>query len=159
VENNPRAIEKARGYAFLLLKFRQRSKKEISERLRKKRFDEQIIKETITFLENKGFVDDKIFARAWIESRIKKPFGIRKIRQELNFKGIDKEIIDSEINVIKKKYPEEEIIEEVAKIRLGRLKGIDPNSVKRRLYSYLLRRGFSPEIVTDIVTRLCKHTY
>ena len=60
---------------------------------------------------------------------------------------------------IKKKYPEEEIVEKVAKERLNRLKGLDPVSVKRRLYSYLLRRGFSPEIVNDIVMRLCKHTY
>jgi len=141
----------------LLLKFRQRSRKEIYERLKIKRFDEQVINETLTFLKTRGFIDDELFARAWIESRIKKPLGLRKIRQELNLKGIDKQIIDSQIGEIKEKYPEEEIVGKIVKKRLIRLKGIDPNNAKRRLYSYLLRRGFSPEIVTDTITRLCKH--
>ncbi len=151
-------MQKARGYAFLLLKFRQRSRKEIYERLKKKKFDEEIINETISFLKNKGFIDDQLFAKAWIESRIKKPLGLRKIRQELNLKGIDKQIIDSQIGEIKEKYSEEEVVGEIAKKRLSRLKGIDPDNAKRRLYSYLLRRGFSSEIVIDTITRLCKRT-
>ena len=87
-----------------MLKFRQRSRKEIYDRLKKKKFDEEIINETISFLKNKGFIDDQLFAKAWIESRIKKPLGLRKIRQELNLKGIDKQIIDSQIGEIKEKY-------------------------------------------------------
>ena len=158
MRNNQGSLQKAREYAFLLLKFRQRSRKEIYERLKKKKFGEEIINETISFLKLKGFIDDRLFAKAWIESRIKKPLGLRKIRQELNLKGIDKQIIDSEISEIKEKYAEEEVVGKIINKRLGRLKGIDPNRAKIRLYSYLLRRGFSPEIVIDTITRICEHT-
>lgn len=149
------SFEKARDYAFLLLKFRPRSEKELYQRLKKKRFDDGIIRETLAFLKEKGFVNDTNFSRAWIESRLKKPLGLRKIKQELRQKGITKEIIDRQLQDLKKNYFEEEIVRRVAQARMGRLKDIDPRKVKSRIYAYLLRRGFSPDIVIDVINQLC----
>lgn len=160
VKNNEEALQKARDYAFLLLKFRLRSEKEIYQRLKRKRFDEEVIKQTLSFLNDRGFIDDNLFAKAWIESRIRKPLGLRRIRQELNLKGIDKEIIDSEIREIKKNYSEPDLVKKIAKVRLAKLKGIEPHSARRRVYAYLLRRGFSPEIVIEALSStLCKQTF
>jgi len=108
---------------------------------------------TISFLKDKGFIDDDYFAKTWIESRIKKPLGIRRLKAELGIKGINKAIIDTQINEIKKSYPEEDIVRGIAKDRLNKLKGIDPQKAKRRVYAYLLRRGFSPEVVIDVLTQ------
>ena len=72
-------LQKAKNYAFLLLKFRPRSEKEISERLKRKKFDTAVIRETILFLKEKSFVDDSYFAKVWLESRIKRPLGLRKL--------------------------------------------------------------------------------
>lgn len=156
IKNNQGSLQKAREYVFLLLKFRQRSSKEIYLRLKKKKFEEQVIKQTIDFLRGKGFIDDRVFAKAWISSRLKKSLGLRRIRQELDLKGIDKEIIDSQIGAIRGEYSEEAIVAEIARERLSRLKGVQPDIARRRLYAYLLRRGFSPEIVIDTLTSLCK---
>lgn len=142
----------------MLLKFRLRSEKELYQRLKRKKFAEEIIRETILFLKDKGFIDDESFTKTWIESRLKRPLGLRRIRQELNLKGIAKETIDSQIIEAKNNYCEEDIVRKVAQERLGHLKSIEPDIAKRRLYSYLLRRGFSPEIVVDAITQLCKHT-
>ncbi|MDP2755007.1 MAG: regulatory protein RecX, partial [Nitrospirota bacterium] len=106
-KNKPESLEKARGYAFLLLKFRLRSEKEITQRLKGKKFDEQVIKETIEFLKERKFIDDQAFAKAWIESRIRKPLGLRRLRQELSLKGIDMKIIDAELEEVKKDYIEQ----------------------------------------------------
>jgi len=154
VIDSKEAIQKAREYCFLLLKFRLRSEKELNLRLKKKKFSEEIIEETLSFLKGKGFIDDNLFAKAWIESRIKKPLGLRRLRQELSLKGIAKEIIDSRIAQIKKVYCEEPLVERIAKDRLTKLKDIEPRLAKRRVYAYLLRRGFSPEIVTDAINQL-----
>ena len=148
------SLEKAKDYAFLLLKFRLRSEKELCSRLKKKNFGETIIKETLSFLKDKGFIDDKYFAKTWIESRINKPLGIRRLKVELKTKGIDKEIIDSQIEEIKKDYSEEDVVTKFAKERLDKLKGIEPQKAKRRIFMYLLRRGFSPEVVIDIINQL-----
>jgi regulatory protein len=152
-------LEKARDYAFLLLKFRPRSEKEICLRLKRKKFDPEVIQKTLSFLIEKGFLDDHYFAKAWIESRLRRPFGLRRIRQELKEKGIRQEIIDRQVEEVSKDYCEEEVVLKVAKARLNSLKGIEPQKKKNRLYGYLLRRGFSPEEIIEVVNRLCKQTH
>lgn len=151
-------MQKARNYAFLLLKFRLRSEHELYERLKKKRFDEGVIKEALGFLKENNFIDDNLFAKTWIECRLKKPFGLRRVKQELKVKGINKEIIESQIREIKKNYPESEIVEKIAKERLNKLKNIDPQKARMRVYGYLLRRGFPPEIVSETLSQACKHS-
>ncbi|MDI6606261.1 MAG: regulatory protein RecX, partial [Candidatus Omnitrophota bacterium] len=102
--------ERARQYAFLLLKFRQRSEKELEQRLKKKNFKEEVIKEALAFLKQKTFIDDKSFARDWINERIKRPYGIRRISRELKIKGIDQETLDGALEELKENYNEEEIV-------------------------------------------------
>lgn len=148
------SLPKAKNYAFLLLKFRLRSQKEIYARLKKKGFAEETINETISFLKEKDFINDDYFTKAWIDARVKKPLGIRRLRQELSLKGIPKEIIDKQIQDLKKNYSEEEIVLKLAKNKFSRLKNIDSQKVKRRIYTYLLSRGFTPEIVIDAVNQL-----
>jgi len=146
-------LQKAKNYAFLLLKFRLRSENEIRQRLKKKKFDVDIIERTVSFLKDKGFINDDYFAKTWIESRIKKPLGIRRLKAELSIKGINPAIIDTQINEIKKNYSEEDIVVGIVKAKLNKLKGIDPQKAKRRIYAYLLGRGFSPEVVIDVLNQ------
>jgi regulatory protein len=150
------ALKPAKNYAFLLLKFRPRSEKELYQRLEKKKFDEKIIKETLEFLKDKNFIDDSNFAKTWIESRLKKPLGVHRIRQELNLKGIDRQIIDTQLEEALKGYCEEEIVRQIAKNKFRKLKTIEPLKAKRRIYAYLLRRGFSMQAVADAINSLIK---
>ena len=124
------------------------------ERLKRKNFDQGIIKETLSFLKSKSFIDDSIFAREWIEARLKKPLGILRLRQELGLKGIDEKIIDSALLQIKEDYSEQVIVKALALARLAKLKDLEPNKAKQRIYGYLLRRGFSPEVVIDTIKQL-----
>jgi len=142
-------LQDARDYAFLLLKFRLRSEKELCERLKKKGFESGTIREVAGSLKSKGFIDDRLFAKAWIKSRLGRSLGLRRIRQELNLKGIDKEITDTYLNEVKKVYSEQDVVKNIAQERLEKLKGVEPRCARRRVYAYLLRRGFSPEIVID----------
>jgi regulatory protein len=135
----------------LLLKFRLRSEFELRQRLKKKKFDAQTIEKAVSFLKERRFIDDNSFAKAWIGSRIKRPLGIRRIKQELALKGIDKAIIDNGLNEIKKNYSEKEVVANITKDRLNKLKGCDPQKSKKRIFAYLLRRGFSPETVIDVL--------
>ena len=153
-DRNPLSLQKARNYAFYLLKFRPRSEDEIYQRLKRKKFDQAVIRQTLSFLKDRGFINDEDFARAWVESRIKKPLGLRKLTQELRLKGIDKEIIDRQIGRIKKDYSEEEIVLKLARARFDKCNGIEPLKAKRRIFAYLLRHGFSPEVVIDAVNNL-----
>lgn len=147
-------LQKARDYAFLLLKFRLRSEQELAERLKRKKFSQEIIKDVISFLKDKDFLNDGFFAQAWLRERIKKPLGLRRLTQELKLKGIDKKIIESCVAQVKKDYNEAAVVERIVKEKLEKLKAVEPQKRKARIYSYLLRRGFSPDIVIDKINEI-----
>jgi regulatory protein len=144
----------AKEAAFGLLKFRPRTEKELYDRLKKKKLDEVVITATIAFLKEKRFVNDDDFAKAWIESRIKKPLGLRRLKEELKRKGVAPQIIARYLDEVRTDYREDIVVSDIIRQRTSMLKGIDPLKAKRRLYAYLLRRGFSPDIVIDCLERL-----
>lgn len=147
-------MNKALNYAFCLLKFRPRSEYELRQRLKKRGFQGQEIKETIFFLQEKSFLNDQEFAREWAESRLRRPFGFKRIRQELKIKGIKQELIDQTLRELNSKYSEDEMIQEAMLRRWEKLKHIEPVKAKRRLFMYLLRRGFSADIIRDSIREL-----
>lgn len=153
MENNKSSALKARSYAFLLLKYRQRSEKEIIDRLKKKKFPEELINETIVFLREKKFIDDLAFSQAWIRERLAHSIGPRRLKQELKSKGISEEIIENNLREAQESYSEAETVRELAASRFNRLKNVEPGAAKRRIYAYLLRRGFSPETVIDTINQ------
>jgi len=144
---------KAKEYAFLLLKFRLRSEKELIERLRRKGFSEELSQETVNFLKDKQFVDDRVFARGWVSSRLKRPFGLRRIKQELVQKGLDKQVIEEALVQAKEDYDEAGIVNQLAELRLSKLKNIEPLKAKARVCAYLMRRGFSPDLISNVLRK------
>ncbi len=151
--SSPNNAEKARAYAFLLLKFCLRSEKELLARLKQKGFSPELSLSTVNFLRDKGFIDDRVFAKVWVTSRLKRPYGLRRIKQELVAKGLDEEIIEDSL-CVKENYSESQIVSQLARQRFSRQKGIEPQKAKARVYAYLLRRGFSPDIASDTVKQL-----
>lgn len=147
------SLRKAKNYCLLLLKFRARSEKEIIGRLKKKNYDEKVILETCRMLKAGGLVDDNRFAAEWLDYRLKNGFGIRRIKQELTLKGIDAGLIENNIAGIKD-YAEEEIIDKLIKSRINRLNKIDAQTTRRRIYGFLLRRGFSPGKIIDALEQV-----
>lgn len=123
------------------------------QRLRKKKFDETVVRKTVDFLKEKEFINDVLFAKAWLNSRLKKNLGIKRVRQELELKGIDRQVIDSHINDIRKTYSETDVVRSLVNQRMSKSKAIEPQKARRRLYSYLLRRGFSPGIILEVMNQ------
>jgi regulatory protein len=144
----------ARRYAFILLKVRPRSETEILDRLRRKRYPEEIIALTLDFLKTKGFIDDRAFARLWCESRLKKPYGVRRIALELRQKGIAAPIVDDVISAARIAYDEPHIVRELALKQWNKRGSQDKQKAQQKVYAYLVRRGFSPDTVADTVSSL-----
>ena len=131
-----------------------RSEKEIIERLRLKKFPPAVIAETITFLRDRRFVDDAEFAKAWVVSRLQKPLGLRRIRAELQIKGIATDLIENAWHEAACDYSEDAVVTAIAQRHIKRLKNIDAQTAKRRIFGYLVRRGFSTDTVTQAVLKL-----
>ena len=137
-----------------MLKFRPRSEYELHQRLKRRGFSESAVKETLLFLKEKGLINDLEFARAWVESRLKKPLGINRLRQELKIKGIDRDLIQQVIESVSANYSEGTVIKELVCRRWEKLKHIQHQKAKRRIFLYLLRRGFSSDMIQEAIDQI-----
>ena len=146
----------AKNYAYRLIKFRVRSEKEIRDKLKNKEYDPAAIQEVVDFLKKSRLLDDELFARLWVQSRIKKPLGPAKLRYELKLKGIDSDIIENTFRQLQENYSEEKVIEEIIRKKMKKMGNIDAEKAKSRLYGFLLRRGYPRNLVVDGLLKIFK---
>ena len=146
---------KAKNYILYLLSYRQYSKYEIQQKLKKKKYTISVIKQAISDLERVELINDRKFAEMWIDTRMRlKPKGKTALWQELREKGIDKSIIDSVLSNFEEKYDEFLIAKKLAQKRLKSYKNIDLEKSKQRIYNFLRRRGFSYETINEVLEGL-----
>ena len=140
--------------ALRFLKIRPRSVEELKEILGTKGFSDTEIGTAVHDLIASGLLDDRAFTRSWINYRLARPFGFRRIIQELKAKGIDQEIIDQAVAEIEDGYSPEKVALELAQRRWQRLPDIDPIKKKRRVLDFLLRRGFDADVAMKVLKKL-----
>jgi regulatory protein len=144
----------AKKASFHLLKVRPRSEYELRSRLKLKGFPGDVIDSAVVELYRIGLLDDLAFARLWVESRIKKPLGLNRLSYELKVKGIDKEIIKQVVSEYDSPSKEKEVVRDLLERRLKKISNLDKVKIKSRLWSYFLNKGFSKEIVYDVLNEL-----
>jgi len=143
--------ERCMSVANRFLSYRPRSEFELRERLQQRDFDPDIIKDTITELKTRGFVDDVAFARLWKENReFFSPRSKWLIGLELRRKGIAEDIID---NVVRG-TDDGESAYQAGQSKVHRLPSTDYNVFRRRLGEFLKRRGYSYEVISNTIRRL-----
>lgn len=158
-------LEKSRERTFdravNLLTYKQRSIKELRERLLEKDWtNEQIVDEVIEKLKYYGYLNDASFAKQFAASQIRqKPVGKRVLKQKLAQKKLDKETVEEAIEKALEETPEEEIIERAVEKRL-RLKGKpETREDAKKFYDYLLRQGFSYDLVSSKMREIASKSY
>ena len=140
--------------ALRFLKIRPRSIAELKEKLQIKGFSSMEIETTLHGLIVSGLLDDRAFTKSWINYRLARPFGFRRIVQELKVKGIDPLIIEEAVAEIKDGYNAQDAAFDLAQRRWQRLPDIDPVKKKRRVFDFLLRRGFDADIAMKVLRKL-----
>ncbi len=143
-----RADAAVRSYrrALRLLTIRPRSRAELAARLLQDAPTE-VVHRTLDRLQAEGLLDDERFARLWATSRrVVHRFGAARIRRELLQKGVDRETAEK---VLRELDPADEVAlaEEAARRRLKRYAGLDRTTAVRRLFAFLVRRGFSTSTI------------
>lgn len=148
-----------------LFNIRQRSEKEVRTYLKNLSFKRKVkdqeeisdltINSLIEKLKQKRLLDDKQFAKDWVEARRKsKQKGIRVIKAELLQKGIDKEIIEEVISDKREEISEEELAKQALEKKMRVWKNLSPLEFKRKAMEFLMRRGFEYEVVKKVTTEI-----
>ncbi|MEK4880537.1 MULTISPECIES: regulatory protein RecX [Paenibacillus] len=149
------ADERQRAYVEGLryLERKPRTAMEMTRRLRQKEIGETIIAEVVQRLQEERLLDDPLYAKQWAEQRIaNQRKGKMWIRQELREKGIDKTLIAEALENI---TPEQELESalETGRKKWNLIRG-DASDKRRKTGAFLMRRGFSGDMVRQVINTL-----
>ena len=152
VESDPYQV--AQTIALIALGRRAKSRGELFTLLKKRGTPEDIANAVLFRLQEQGFVNDRDFARYWVESRQRtKKVSRRIISGELRAKGISDEIIDEAMNEISDE-DEFAIAMEFASKKARSLSRLENSIAYRRLHGSLSRRGFSGSVTSRVLAEL-----
>ena len=143
--------------AYALLRQRPQSEFEIRSRLTLKGYGGDVIEDVIAGLRRAGEIDDAKFAKLWVDSKMhSNPAGDVVLRYELKHKGLSDAIIEAALAKKAEDYDEYEIALNIAKEKFQRLEKLDRKKALKRVYDFLIRRGFKYETVRRVVEEIAR---
>lgn len=142
----------AKDSALRLLAHRDRSEKEIQDKLKQLNYLKETIDWVLSELKQMKLLDDAQFAHTFVKTKmINKPMGEYLLRRELQQKGIGEESIALAIEAAFQDRDQVTIAKELAEKQLQKYRNLDEKKIKKRLFDFLMRRGFSWDIIQEIV--------
>lgn len=131
--------KRAKDKAFNLLSYRDHSKKELEDKL-KRDYGEETAKAVADKMENLGLINDKNFAQRYAKELLySKHYSARKAEYELTLKGIDRETASY---IIENEAPDE--VSQINILIKKKYKNINSDEkIKRRAIAFLQRYGYS----------------
>jgi regulatory protein len=147
-----RAYERALNF----LSYRPRSEAEVRRNLRKKDVGDEVIEMVVERLTRAGLLDDREFARYWVENRLQfNPRGARALRYELRGKGVSDSVVADALADL----DTEAAARQVAEAGARRLAHLEPRDFRRKLGAYMARRGFSYPVIKPLVEEMLEATH
>lgn len=148
---------KARSTALGFLAYRDRSEEEVRRRLERSGYSESAIEETVTYLIESGLLDDETFAVSYAEGRFRSGgYGPMRIRHDLRRKGVRPSAVERAVDRVFGNHDEQlSTALELGRRRWERLSGEkDDRKRRKKVFGYLVRRGFTHAMVRDILDEL-----
>jgi len=131
---------------------RPRSTKEVKDYFRRKEVHESLHDELLEKLRHFELLDDAKFASWWVEQRIEfKSKSVRVIRQELLFKGIDRNIIDDALG--ETIIDEEKMAKQLLEKKSYKWKALPPREARQKKSQYLAGKGFGWDVIEKVVSQ------
>ena len=142
---------------------RSRSRVDLGRWLRARDYRAVEIEPTLDRLTALGLLDDLAFARGYAHARtVGRGYGVRRVAAELAHQGVARPIVDEVLRELREVaggsegYDEHDALVAAAEKRFRSLQksGLDPRVAQRRLFAWLVRRGFAPGDSAQVSRRL-----
>lgn len=141
------ADDKAYGLALAYVARRMRSRGELQDYFRRKKYEPELADDLLQRLERAGFVDDMEFARRWVENRrLLKSTSTKRLRLELRQKHIADETIRTVIE--EDATDERQLLRELIAKKRRQTRYQD----EQKLIAYLARQGFNYNDIKSALT-------
>ena len=145
--------------AVAMLAARGRAARDLERTLVRKGESPELARKAVERLTAQGFVDDAAFARSFVRAKSGNAgLAKRRLEQELGRRGVERAVVSDAIDEV---FAEEEVdeassAEALARKRNKSLGGADAQSRRRRLYAFLARRGYSPDVIATAVSKVIR---
>ena len=144
----------ARVVALSILTSRGLPAAEVRQRLVRKGHTKAAAEEAVDALRAAGLIDDAEFARHYARTRAQtRCFGPRRLLADLRRLGVADRVAEAAVREALEAdgVDPRAVLREAAAKKVRGLGGLDPQTAKRRLRAYLLRRGFGGSEVAAVV--------
>ena len=148
-ELNKLLLHRAKLKAMSLLKYQDRTKKELKERLMRAEFPEFITEGAVAYVESFGYINDDAYIRNFIDSRKDKK-SRREIYALLRQKGVDMNRAEEIMEEMYEVHSDQEAIRELLRKKHWDFACTDPKE-KQKIYGYLVRKGFRYEDIRQVI--------
>lgn len=135
----PRAL----NHAVSMLARRPCSRKEISDRLKRLRYTEEVAELVVYKLEKENLLDDATFCEQWIRYRLSAGFGPSVIRRELRMKGISAVMIDEALADRPPDEEDENALRLALKVWKRTSTSGDVRKNRQKVIAALVRKGYN----------------
>lgn len=145
-----------KSYFLKLLGNRDHARRELQTKAVRKDYPLEVIENVLDELQENDFIDDAGFAEKFAADKNKlNNWGPAKIRQHLQKKGIDRDVISSSIEKAFENQNYREIfLNLVLKRKRHFLREEDPFKRKKKIFDYLCRKGYRPENIYKYLDEL-----
>jgi regulatory protein len=146
---------RAREAAFGMLARREMSAHELAGKLSLQGISDDAVSDTLEWLRESGYVDDRRFAAMFAADRLKAGWGRQRIVSELMRKGVERDMLTGESwrELLETKGATDGVEEVVALVRRrfsAQLES-DPVGAKNRISAFLARRGHDWETIAAVL--------
>ena len=136
----------AMGRALNLLGYRARSEAEIKDRLGRYGYAGETIEAVVGRLEELGYLDDAEFARLKAREKARR-YGPRRVSVELRKSGVGEELARE---VVEEEFAGRSEVGDARSAAVRRYNGRGSDAEARRVYGFLVRRGYSAEVCAQV---------
>ena len=141
---------KAYAAALRYIAYRRRSERELTDYLRRKEYEAEVIEPVLERLREVSLIDDRAFAAAWIADRqLLRPRSRRVLEQELLKKGIDRELAHDALAEL-----DDDGQATVLMNLIERKRRLTQYQDPQKLLAYLGRQGFGYAEIKKALARL-----
>lgn len=146
-------LNKAKKTCWRLLSLRDHGERELSEKLKNKGFEIDIIEAGIDYFRKLGYLDDQVFASNQAHRLATKGFGNRRIVSFLFEKGLPEAIVEEAIIAARRECSEVQALTSLIRKKTNSGNIQDDPKGKQRLVRYLMGKGFPPGLIFEVINR------
>ena len=149
----------AKEAALRYLGNQDRTVHQVRRKLDERGFEQSVIEATLADLGRTRLLDDRAFARRWIESRMEdRPAGGLRFEQDLLSRGVASEVIAEVLAEFDDTVGSEEAALRVLRRHRWRYGGLGEEKARRKMWGLLSRRGFDADTSQRVVERMLNET-